>query len=947
MEIGGSFYEKKFYSTCYMCACRCGIEVYTRNGKVTYIKGNDAHPLNRGVLCAKGSSGIMKEYSPARLRKPLLRTGPRGSGQFREIEWEEAFEIAVKWIGEALRKNPATVAFFTGRDQMQAINGWFAQQLGTVNWAAHGGFCSVNVAAAGLLSTGYSFWEFGDPDFENTKYLMMIGVAEDHSSNPFKLGIQELKRRGGKLVFVNPVRWSYGAVADEWVPVKPGTDGAFILSLMHVLLKFDLIDWEFLKERTNAPYLVIQAPGSPQDGLFYRNDEGKPLVFDRKSGSFKPADRIVPEDLDPAFTGEFETPEGFRVRPAFDIFAQRLVRDYSPERVEKITGVPARDIERIAKEMGVTALYDPLELPVAWTDVWGRRHRTTKGRPVSFHIMRGVASHTNGFHTARAVFLLKMLLGCVDTPGGHLAKPPYPKHIEDLPRPAKIRSLDELKAGKPLGGPHLGIPQNPDDLLVDAQGRPLRIDRAYSWEFPLAAHGCIQNVIPCAYRKDPYPLEVLIIYMANMAWNSSQEIPFILEALTAKDPAGNYVIPRIITIDAFYSEQVAYSDLVLPDATYLEQWFALSLLDRPPSVAQGPVDALRQPVIDPGSEGLDVRPWGDVMVELGTRLKLPGFLNEDGTRKFRDFRDFLINWQPRPGVGALAGWRGRDGSSHFVGEPNPNQLEMYVRNRGFFHYRLPEHMRFNRHVNRDYLEWAKSVGFVKRTDPIIMNFYLEQLQTFRLAGLGLWQGENQPPNDPILRDRLVRFMDPLPFWYPPFEEELSGDEYPLYAFTVRPQWMYHSWDSQNAWLRQISTRNYLYMNPKTAERLGIKHLDWVWVESRVGKVKCQVYLTEATEPNSVWTWNAIGKMSGTWGLKPDAEEGREAFILNHVIPHSLKTGTREFLYGDPVTGHLAWFDTKVKVYRAEDQSPRTEPAYAVEPLPYIRERWTGVLRYKP
>jgi len=84
------------------------------------------------------------------------------------------------------------------------------------------------------------------------------------------------------------------------------------------------------------------------------------------------------------------------------------------------------------------------------------------------------------------IFLLKMLLGCVDTPGGHLAKPPYPKHIEDLPRPVKIRSLDELKKGKPLDGPHLGIPQNPDDLLVDAQGRPLRIDRAYSWEFPLA-----------------------------------------------------------------------------------------------------------------------------------------------------------------------------------------------------------------------------------------------------------------------------------------------------------------------------------------------------------------------------------------------------------------------------------------------------------------------------
>jgi anaerobic selenocysteine-containing dehydrogenase len=199
MDIGGSFYDRKAYSTCYMCACRCGIEVYVRNNKVAYIKGNDAHPTNKGVLCAKGSSGIMKEYSPARLRKPLLRVGPRGSGQFKEIEWEEALQIASQWLEEARKKGPYKIAFFTGRDQMQAINSWFASQLGTVNWAAHGGFCSVNIAAAGLYSIGGSFWEFGEADFENTKYFMLVGVAEDHSSNPFKLGIQEMKRKGGKL----------------------------------------------------------------------------------------------------------------------------------------------------------------------------------------------------------------------------------------------------------------------------------------------------------------------------------------------------------------------------------------------------------------------------------------------------------------------------------------------------------------------------------------------------------------------------------------------------------------------------------------------------------------------------------------------------------------------------------------------------------------------------
>ena len=86
------------YTTCYMCACRCGIKVSLRDGGIRYIEGNRRHPVNHGVLCAKGSAGIMQHYSPARLSKPLLRTGPRGSGEFREIEWDEALDTAAGWL---------------------------------------------------------------------------------------------------------------------------------------------------------------------------------------------------------------------------------------------------------------------------------------------------------------------------------------------------------------------------------------------------------------------------------------------------------------------------------------------------------------------------------------------------------------------------------------------------------------------------------------------------------------------------------------------------------------------------------------------------------------------------------------------------------------------------------------------------------------------------------
>src|SRR6185369_7438834 len=85
------------YTTCYMCACRCGIKVHLKDGGIRYIQGNRNHPVNKGVLCAKGSAGIMQHYSPARLQKPLLRVGPRGSGEFKEIEWEEALATAAGW----------------------------------------------------------------------------------------------------------------------------------------------------------------------------------------------------------------------------------------------------------------------------------------------------------------------------------------------------------------------------------------------------------------------------------------------------------------------------------------------------------------------------------------------------------------------------------------------------------------------------------------------------------------------------------------------------------------------------------------------------------------------------------------------------------------------------------------------------------------------------------
>jgi len=241
-------------TTCYMCACRCGIRVHLKDGKVVYIDGNRDHPVNKGIICGKGAAGIKQHYSPARLSKPLMRVGERGSGEFREVEWEEALRTATLWLSQVRNSDPKKLAFFTGRDQSQGLTGWWASQFGTPNYAAHGGFCSVNMAAAGLYTYGGSFWEFGEPDWKHTKYFLLFGVAEDHASNPIKAGLGKLKGRGAKIVSINPVKTGYSAIADEWVGIKPGTDGLFVSALIHCLLQAQKIDGEYLSRYTNAPW---------------------------------------------------------------------------------------------------------------------------------------------------------------------------------------------------------------------------------------------------------------------------------------------------------------------------------------------------------------------------------------------------------------------------------------------------------------------------------------------------------------------------------------------------------------------------------------------------------------------------------------------------------------------------------------------------------------------
>jgi len=909
-------------TTCYMCACRCGINVHMKDGKVKYIEGNRDHPVNKGVLCAKGSAGVMQHYAPSRLRNPMKRVGERGEGKFEDISWEEAFDIAVGLLKPIREKDPKKLAFFTGRDQSQSMTGWWAQNYGTLNYAAHGGFCSVNMAAGGIYTMGGAFWEFGAPDWDRAKLFMIFGVAEDHDSNPIKMGLGKLKANGAKIIAVNPIRSGYNAIADEWVGITPGTDGLFILSLIHELLKAGKVDLDYLIRYTNMPFLVNQVEGSAEFGLFVRDADNNQLVWDRATKKAVPYETLGAK---PAMSGMVEV-DGIKCRPAFELLAEKYLTDeYTPEAVEERVGIPAARIRSIASDIARVAFDEEITLDIPWTDWKGEKHDKMIGRPVAMHAMRGISAHSNGFQTARALHILQILVGSVEVPGGFRFKPPYPKSVEDHPKPHHT-----VTPGAPLNGPHLGYPRGPEDLCIDEDGKAKRIDKAFTWENPLSAHGMMHMVISNAHAGDPYKIDTLFMYMANMSWNSSMNTSQVMDMLRDKDEDGNYVIPNIIYSDAYSSEMVAFADLILPDTTYLERHDVISLLDRPICEADGLADSIRWPVVEPDR---DVRGFQSVLIELGARLGLPAMVNEDGSAKFKDYADYIVNHERRPGVGPLAGWRGKDGEGKGRGEPNPEQLDRYIENGGFWHEHIEPSNAFYKPWNKGYQEWAVERGVFDKESPYVFTVYQEIIQKFRLAAEG--HGDIQPPEH--LRAQVKMAMDPLPFWYEPFEQTLiDKDEYPIHALTQRPMAMYHSWGTQNAWLRQIHGRNPLFISGELWAEHGFAEGDWAQVTSPNGTITVPVVLMEALNAKTIWTWNAIGKRKGAWALQEDAPETKEGFLMNYLISELLpaKKDGQRWSNSDPVTGQAAWFDLRVNIKRVNAPADlQTNPTFAAQESP--------------
>ncbi|MBN2148120.1 MAG: molybdopterin-dependent oxidoreductase [Anaerolineales bacterium] len=479
-------------SMCEMCVWRCGLLAKVKDGRVVKLDGNPDHPHSRGNLCTRGQSGLMNTYDPDRVLTPLIRVGARGAGLFRKASWDEALDLtASKMLEIKNRYGPEAMVFSSTHNlsQVQFENLLYA--FGSPNYGTQRSLCFNAMITAFLLTYGI---EEPERNYDNVEFILLVGrnLMEAISTSETSLLSQALDR-GAKLVYLDPRFTKTASKSAEWIPIRPGTDSAFLLAMIHVIVMNDLADCEFVKQYV-----------------------------------------IGCDDI------------------------QDAMRSYTPEWASQKTGVPAATIERVAREYAA-AKHNALAHP-GW--------RTS--------------NFVNSFQTERAIATLNALSGNVLTPGGCL-------------------SADV--AGESAG---LGAPSQPPYPRVSA----LRLDGT-PWKYPLVPLklGVFQELRDAIITGEPYQAH---------GWFISRQNPILALPDRQRTLQAFGKMDFIATVDIILNDTAWYSDVVLPEASYLERY--------DPLLTVGGKAFIRQPVIEPQGEAKSAL-W--IYKQLGERLGLGDYFQYD------------------------------------------------------------------------------------------------------------------------------------------------------------------------------------------------------------------------------------------------------------------------------------------------------------------------------
>ncbi len=483
-------------SMCEMCVWRCGLIAKVKNGRVVKLDGNPDHPHSKGHLCVRGQSGLMNTYDPDRVLSPLIRVGRRGEGKFRKASWKEALDLTANKMLEIKTKyGPEAMVFSSTHNlsQVQFENLLYA--YGSPNYGTQRSLCFNAMIVANLMT--YGMEEPGRIYDDKLKYMILTGrnLMEGISTSETSALSQAISR-GVKVVVLDPRFTKTAAKATEWLPVKPGTDLAFHLALLHVIIGEKLYNADFVARYTTG----------------------------------------------------------------FDQVAQE-VQKYTPEWAAPLTDIPADTIRRIAREFAAAAPY------------------------VLAHNGWRTSNFVNSFQTERAITILNAIVGnwnvtlqgAAGEGGGPLGKPPQPPY----PRISALR-LDGVPSKYPVVPLKIGVFQELRDNIVSGQ--------------PYQAHGWFIS------RQNP----AMSLPDRNKTFEALSKMDFI------------------VTVDILLNDTAWFSDVVLPESSYLERYDPLTPV--------GDKIFLRQPVIEPQG---DTRSALWIYKQLGERLGLGDFF------QYKDEEDYI------------------------------------------------------------------------------------------------------------------------------------------------------------------------------------------------------------------------------------------------------------------------------------------------------------------
>jgi len=579
---------QRIHGYCGLCIARCGTVATVEDGRFTRLDPDPSHPTGHAI-CAKGRAAPELVYHPERLTHPLRRTRPKGVADpgWERISWETALDLTAAAMRRIKDEHgPEAVAFSLSSPSTTAImdSAEFVRRLMNA-FGSPNALTSLDVCGWGrAYATRYAFGVGSVatsgggamPDIEHTGCLILWGYNPSSSRLPHATAAVDAKKRGMRLIVIDPRNVGLAGKADVWLRVRPGTDGALALGLANLMIQHGWFDAEFMRTWTNGPLLVradtgrlltardLSPDGNARHYLAWNTTAARPVTYDATSGRY---------DGDPAalaLDGEYRiaTARGEVVcHPAFALYAA-LCQRYPPDVVEATCWIPRAQLEEAARL------------------IW-------HARPVSYYAWSGHEQHANVTETARAMALLYALTGCFDAPGGNVLLPAVPS--------------------SPISGEDLTATRRLPPALGAAE-RPLGPAR---WN-----HITASDFYRAILEDTPYPVRGLIGLGANM---------LLAQADSARGRQALAALDFYAHADLFMTPTAALADVVLPVASAFERE-ALKIGFEISTKAQSLIQFRQAIVPPPGEARADTR----IVFDLAGRLGLAAeFWNGDIESAYR------------------------------------------------------------------------------------------------------------------------------------------------------------------------------------------------------------------------------------------------------------------------------------------------------------------------